>query len=276
MQLSKALTWVFATACVAVTSSCGSAAFAADTDRDEINATIVRFKAGIDANPKNYKTRKGLGLAYLSAGNVDGAIEQFKEAIKLKQDDIESYVGLARAQIRKGNYKEAGNTLKNGLKYQPNDADAHYKLGQVLSRTSSNPDDAMNEFKTTIKLNANHSGAHRDLGMILGLKNDYDGQIVEEKKANELKPDDPDTLYYLGNAYALKNERKEALKALQRCVELDKKNVDAFRLLAGINAADGNYPVAIKYAESACTLEPDNKEAKVTLEKIKAAAKDHK
>jgi tetratricopeptide (TPR) repeat protein len=244
----------------------------AESEKDDINATIVRYKAGVEANPSNPKLRKGLGNAYLTAGDLDNAIDQFKQAAKLKPDDIESFVGMARAQMRRGLYKESAASLRSGLRVQPNDADAHYKLGQVLTRLSNNPDDAMHEFQQTIKLDPQHSGAHRDLGMLKGLAHDVDGQIAEEKKALELKPDDADSLYYLGNAYAMKNERKDAAKCLQRCVEIDSKNVDAFQLLSGINAADGNFPQAIKYAETACTLDPINKGAKLTLEKVKAAA----
>ena len=68
----------------------------------------------------------------------------------------------------------------------------------------------------------------------------------------------------------------EAQAALTRCIEIDDKNAEAFRLLAGIMAHNGQFKEAIEKAQSAVNLSPDNKSYQNTLEKIKLAASKSK
>src|SRR5580658_5242880 len=74
---------------------------AADQDDTDIQNAIIRYKAAIQVNPKNWQTRQRLGRAYLMSGNMDLAVEQLQAAIKLNQNDSLSYIDLARAYMRK-------------------------------------------------------------------------------------------------------------------------------------------------------------------------------
>lgn len=49
-----------------------------DQDENDIKNAIIRFKAGIAANPNNPQTRLSLGRAYLTSGDIAGAEESSK------------------------------------------------------------------------------------------------------------------------------------------------------------------------------------------------------
>jgi len=72
--------------------------------------------------------------------------------------------------------------------------------------------------------------------------------------------------------WLLKGDKKLSMTNLQRCVDLDKRNAEAYQLLASISASDGKFPQALKFAQTACNLEPGNQDYKTTLQKIKAAS----
>jgi cytochrome c-type biogenesis protein CcmH/NrfG len=81
-----------------LTALCAAApAFAAETtkqDQDDIQATIVRFKAAVDVNPKNSSTRTRLGMAYLMNNDLDNAMAQLKKAAELDSKNTEAFVGM--------------------------------------------------------------------------------------------------------------------------------------------------------------------------------------
>ena len=239
-----------------------------DQQQEDIQETIIRYKSAIGINPNNPETRLKLGRAYLMSGDMDNAAEQFRAAIKLAPKNAEGEYGLARVMMRKGEFQVAHDSIATCIRLDPNNAEYHFKFGQILTRQANN-DEAIKEFRQAIKLKPDLAGAHRDLGALLGMKGDLDGEIFEEKKAAELQ--DPDAYYFLGDAYAGKDDRTNAIQSLRKCTQLDPKNALAFRLLAGVLAANHQFPEAIKSAEAAVHLEPDNKSFKNTLNKIRAA-----
>ncbi len=161
--------------------------------------------------------------------------------------------------------------LKEAVRLAPKEFAYHLKYGQMLTRLDK-MDQALDQFRQAIKLNASDAIAHRDYGACLGLKKDYAGEIAEEEKAIGLKSDDGDSYYYLGSAYSLLGKRTEAQTNLLRCVELDKKNADAYSILSGIACANDQFKEAIKYAETAANLEPGNTQYATALRKIKEAS----
>src|SRR5579883_841346 len=71
-------------------------------DKEDIDNTIIRYKAAVGMNPKNPKNFIQLGIAYLTAGKLDLAAQAFRDAQKLAPDSADPYVGLARALVRQG------------------------------------------------------------------------------------------------------------------------------------------------------------------------------
>jgi tetratricopeptide (TPR) repeat protein len=48
---------------------------ASEQDKQDIQNTIIRYKAAIAVNPKNADTHNKLGMAYLMDGELDNAIQ---------------------------------------------------------------------------------------------------------------------------------------------------------------------------------------------------------
>ena len=99
---------------------------------EDIKRAIVRYRAGIEANPNNVNTRLSLGRAYLITGHLQAALEQFEAAKKIAPTKADPYLGMARVYRRQKDNKKALKALKEAVLRDPNNADIHYKLGQTL------------------------------------------------------------------------------------------------------------------------------------------------
>src|SRR5260221_7546103 len=109
-------------------------ALSATNDKEDIQSTIIRYKAAIGVNTKNPETHCKLGQAYLLNGQTDDAVSEFKKTLALDNKNVDAYIGWARANIRKRDYEGAINHLKEALKHDPENADIHFKLGQAYTQ----------------------------------------------------------------------------------------------------------------------------------------------
>ncbi len=137
-------------------------------------------------------------------------------------------------------------------------------------------EDSIKYYREAIKLNKDHGDAHRELGAALGLKGDSEGQLTELNKALEINSNDANAYFYQGSAYLALGKMNDAEIALKKCVDLDDKNGDAFRLLAGIQAGGGHFQEALGYADKAVAIDPGNKAFLKTQALIKKKATEQR
>jgi tetratricopeptide (TPR) repeat protein len=97
----------------------------------------------------------------------------------------------------------------------------HLELGQVYAN-SAQWSMAEAEFRAETKLRpGNAEGAYR-LGAALLQQGKANEALEELKRANDRKPDMPETLYALGKAASLAGDAQPAEKAWTRVIELEK------------------------------------------------------
>ena len=89
------------------------------SDKEDIQNTIFRYKAGLEVNPNDAKARLKLGDAYLTSGDADKAIAEFQKAVKLSPEEPSCYWFLGRAYGRKGQVQLACDNLKEAVRLAP-------------------------------------------------------------------------------------------------------------------------------------------------------------
>jgi predicted Zn-dependent protease len=102
---------------------------------------------------------------------------------------------LANDLTRLGNFEAAALHLQQLSKREPNDQHVLYLLGKVYTQLAQ---------QTLAKMNAvnpNSVWAHEVSGEIMESMKNYDGAIIEYKKAIEVAPRQPGTHYKLGDLY---------------------------------------------------------------------------
>ncbi|MGC2235618.1 MAG: TonB family protein, partial [Pyrinomonadaceae bacterium] len=101
----------------------------------------------------------------------------------------------------------------------------------------------------------------RETGIELYKKGDYSGASRILKKASKSHAADGSVWYYLGLSYLKQDNKKEALKALEKAVALDGKNADFHAGLAYLYLLRDEPFKAQKEAQASLDILPNNAEA---------------
>ncbi len=135
--------------------------------------------------------RINLGNLYSNLGETEKAIENYEEAIRIDDQFFPAKVNLAMLYNRIGKNKKAENLLLEVTIDQPEMGDTYYSLGLLQA----------------------------EMG-------DYDKSVVSLRTATELLPDRSRIWFNLYNLLEFKSSLAEAEKALDRCLELEPRNLE--------------------------------------------------
>ena len=129
----------------------------------------------------------------------------------------------------------------------PNSADAHDWYGNYLAAVG-NYGPALQESESAHKLDPLSLPIYSDLLSTLVVSRQYDRAIAESRRAIESHPDFAYGYAWLGMAYMLKGQTKDAVKVAQEGYRRD-PNVSITTFLAMAHAADGNKAEALKLVD---------------------------
>ena len=104
-------------------------------------------------------------------------------------------IALAKVYIRLRKYDEAVDLLKTYTEENPRDEAAWYLLGKTYLQLSEDSLGKINQ------IDPNSVVAHEVAGEIDESMHNYDGALVEYKKAIDLAPDQPDPHIHMANAF---------------------------------------------------------------------------
>jgi tetratricopeptide (TPR) repeat protein len=156
-------------------------------------ATVL--EKGLKVDPKMASASALLGISLYEMGDYVSARRHLESALRANPKDNNAELFLSNDLIKLGNLDAAAVHLRELSQRQPQDQEIWYLLGKVHMKLSE---------QALAKLSAfdpDSVYAHQISGEVMeGMKN-FDGAILEYKKAVELAPQQPGTHYLLGNAY---------------------------------------------------------------------------
>lgn len=125
------------------------------------------------------------GLAYKKSEKKEEAIASFKKALELNPESYSINKELGQILAKEGNFEEAKNYFQRATEISDDDPDAFYNLGVCLTNLGAS-EGALSSFLKTV-----------------GLKDDY-----------------ADAYYQIGTIYISQNNVEEAVRNLERFLEL--------------------------------------------------------
>jgi tetratricopeptide (TPR) repeat protein len=162
--------------------------------RDYKKAAEILEK-GLKLDPKMSSSAALLGIALFEMGDYPGARRNLEAALRANPKDDNAELYLANDLIKLGELNPAVDHLRQLSQRQPANQEIWYLLGKVHMKLSEQALSKLNE------LDPNSVWVHEISGEIMeGMKN-FDGALVEYKKAVEMAPEQAGTHYALGNAY---------------------------------------------------------------------------
>jgi serine/threonine protein kinase/tetratricopeptide (TPR) repeat protein len=161
---------------------------AALAGQQKFKEAIACYDKAIKINPKYANAYYCLGNAFKAQGNVAAAIDCFQKAIDLGPEEAPFHNDLANALKAQKKFDAAIGHFHKAIKLDPKSANPRYNLGNLL-RQQGKTDEAFVCYQQAVAANPADPLAHGNLGSaLIDVKQDYEGAIVELRKAIALDP----------------------------------------------------------------------------------------
>jgi tetratricopeptide (TPR) repeat protein len=229
---------------------------------------LAEMRKGVDTGLSRERSMDLLlqdSLLKFKAGNPTAARAILEEALNLDATDVRALAMLSQTYLAQ---KQTGVALEKVKEYaarEPKSAPIREFLGVLLLATGDRQQ-ARIAFESAKSVDPNYVRADLSLAQL----DLADGKLEDAHKRLEsaVAADGSNTLtrLWLANVLALKRDNKAALDQCRQVVEKDPNNPQALNNYAFLLAEYGNQPTeALKYAQKAQELKPDNAEYRDTL-----------
>ena len=213
---------------------------------------------GLKLNPDMPTASAMLGMSYLEIGQVEKAEEPLEAALRANPKDPLVQIALAKVRIRLHKYDEAVDVLKTYTEQNPRDQDAWYLLGNTYLQLSEDSLGRINQ------IDPNSVVAHEVAGEIDESMHNYDGALVEYKKAIDLAPNQPDPHMHMANTFWSISKWDSARAEFEAGLKHDPNNCTAhWKLGNTILEANGEPSEALTHLNKAVELCPELMQARV-------------
>jgi len=198
------------------------------------------------------------GLKAKAAGDLDGAIRAFKRVAELAPQMAAAHVNLGAVYFDKKDYGNAIPPLERALQLDPNLPGAEAMLGAALLGHGY----AARAVPYLEKVHA------EDLLGVALLESDRAREAVDHLElALTKRPDDPDLLYYLGEAH--QQLSRQAFDRLQRTGPTSAR---AHQMMGEAMAETGNGEAAERHFQASLAVRPDLRGIHYALGELQLAA----
>ena len=224
----------------------------------DYRSAITILEKGLAVDPKMASAAALLGISLYETGDYAKARARLEAALRSNPKDNNAELFLANDLIKLGDLEAASRHLQELAHRDPNNQEIFYLLGEVYMHLSE---------KALTRLNAidpNSVYVHEMSGEIMESMKNYDGAIVEYKKAIEMAPQQAGTHYKLGNTYWLLGEWDAAVQELQAELVNDPTNCKAQAQIANILIAQRmNFDEGLATVDKALAACPDLTQARI-------------
>ncbi len=195
---------------------------------------IPHFAEAARLAPENAQYWKALGVAHAKIEDYHGSIEPFRRACDLapQLEDVCYYLG--RAYYAADQYEKAIEPLKRALRHDPVKGRVEAALGQCYEALIQ-PAEAERWFRSAVRRDdAGHQMAHLAYARFLTRQ----GRAAEAVPVAEAaqQPETPEARFELAFALSQCDRLEEALRAVERALELRSDYEEAFVLRSKIRA----------------------------------------
>jgi tetratricopeptide (TPR) repeat protein len=153
------------------------------------------LEKGLKLDPKMTSASALLGVALYQMGDYARARPRLESALRANPKDSNIELTLANDLLKLNEPEVAATHYEQVAHREPKNQEAWYQLGKVYMQLSENALLKLQE------IDPNSVLVHEVSGEIMESMNNFDGAIIEFKKAVEMAPQQAGTHYKLGDAY---------------------------------------------------------------------------
>lgn len=206
----------------------------------DLSKAKTAAESALSLEPRNLRALREMGRVLSQMGEDKVATSYLERAVAL-EPNFENGFALAKEYLKRKEPDEASKIfaeIEAGLGDSPQ---LHMEFGSAYGEANY-AELAIPEFQKALAKNKKIRGGHYSLGAayLLGLGNVMQDQAEAEfRKELQNYPDDPLSLYQLGNIEFNRHEMEIAERDLTKAKNLDESNPDTYLLLAQIYNESG-------------------------------------
>jgi tetratricopeptide (TPR) repeat protein len=212
---------------------------------------------GLRLNPDMPTASAMLGMSYFETGQVQKAEEPMETALRANPKDALVEITLAKVRIHLRKYDGAVDLLKAYTEQNPRDQEAWYLLGNTYLQLSEDSLGRINQ------IDPNSVVAHEVAGEIDESMHNYDGALVEYKKAIDKAPNEAAPHIHMANAFWSISKWDSARTEFEAGLAHDPNNCTAHWKLGNTILEAGEPGEALTHLNKAVELCPELMQARV-------------
>jgi len=172
----------------------------------------VKFKKGLEKDPKMFEGNFNVGDAYFKQGRYDEAIQAYKNSLQFtkdKEDQAKVFHNIGNSFLKSQKYKESIGSYAEALKRNPKDDDTKYNLSYALNMMKQNENKQQNKNDKNKDKNKDQQQNQQNQNN----KNDKnkDKQNQQQQPKNQISKEDAQRILD-----ALKNNESDVQKKLRK------------------------------------------------------------
>jgi tetratricopeptide (TPR) repeat protein len=161
----------------------------------EFGKAVEILEQGLKIDPSLASASALLGISLYETGDYARARKHLETALRANPADSNAQLFLAKDLNQLGDFDAAAAALRQIAQRQPGNQEVWYLLARIYMKLSETALAKINA------INPNSVLAHQLSGEMMEAMNNYDGAVVELKKAVDLAPRQAGSHYKLGGAY---------------------------------------------------------------------------
>jgi tetratricopeptide (TPR) repeat protein len=238
------------------------------------------------------------GVRALKAGNLDGAEKAFRGVLARGGTTAYVHNNLGIVLQERGQHVKAVAEFREAVRLDPAYAAPRILLGASLL-SLGRAGEARTQLEGAVKLAPREPLARLQLAKVMERAGDWAGAVEQYRALRELKPDEPEYVYGLGNAYLRLSERSlrelstldggqarfqqamghhyhvqgrpdRALRAFERAAQADPTLPDVHLAIAQVHMEQKRWAEARAAIERELVIVPESAGAHAYLERLKA------
>ncbi len=223
----------------------------------EYRKAAAVLEAGLKINPAMPSASALLGISLFEMAEYGKARPRLEAALRANAADSNAEMYLVRDLTKLGDYEAAESHLRQLAGREPKNQEVWYLLAKIHMKLSEQDLARMNAIDPHSVL------AHELSAEAMEAMNNYDGAVVELKKAVEMAPRRPGTHYKLGDAYYSLSQWDSATEQFQAELSVDPANCNArWKVGAIVLQKNGSPDEALAEIDRALALCPSLTDAR--------------
>jgi tetratricopeptide (TPR) repeat protein len=216
------------------------------------------LEAGLKVSPTMPSASALLGISLYEMGEYREARPRLEAALHANAADSNAELYLVHTLTKLGDYDAAETHLRQLAGREPKNQEIWYLIAKLHMKQSEVALAKMNA------IDPNSVLAHELSGEMMEAMNNYDGAIVQLKKAVDMAPQRPGVHYQLGDAYMSQAQWESAAEQFQAELNVDPANCTArWKLGSVVLSNNGSPEDALKHIEKALSMCPGMTNARV-------------